>query len=154
MMKWRTKVNVDGAKTTLQEFRSFALKANAVDLAIGVAIGAAFNAVVNSIVTGLMTPIIGAVFGEKDFAGLFFSIRGSQFHYGLFINAIISMFIVALVLFFFVVKPLNARRRRTGQESTPTTAPCIACTTEISRSATRCPACTEALGADWSQAKD
>ncbi len=136
-----------------KEFRDFALRANAVDLAIGVALGSAFTAVVQSIVQGLFTPIIGAVFQKSNFAGLYFTVHGSQFRYGLVVNAVVTFTIVAVMLFFAVVKPLNSLRRRLGHDlpTAQPTAPCPACRTAIDQSARRCPACTEVLSDDWSR---
>jgi len=140
---------------TLKEFRTFALKPNAVDLAIAVALGAAFTAVVNAIVKGLFTPIIGAIF-KTDFSTMSFTVNGSVFNYGQVINALITFVIIALTLFFFVVKPLNAVRARFHLDfdpDAPATQPCPSCTTSISPDALRCPACTEVLGAGWAQAE-
>ena len=140
------------ATGTLKEFRSFALKANAIDLAIGVAIGSAFTAVVQSIVAGLFTPLIAAIFGQANFANLSITINGSKILYGLFINAIVTLLMVATVLFFLVVKPINALKSRLGHNApAPSVAPCPACTTDINIAATRCPSCTEVLGANWAQ---
>jgi large conductance mechanosensitive channel len=137
--------------TTLKEFRSFALKANAIDLAIGVAIGGAFTAVVQSIVAGLFTPLIAAIFGQANFANLYFTINGSRILYGLFVNAIFTLLIVAATLFFLVVKPLNTIKRRLGHDApAPTVAACPACLTSINIAARRCPACTEELVTGWS----
>jgi len=137
-----------GSKSTLHEFRTFVVRANAIDLAIGVAIGAAFTAVVNSIVTGMFTPIISALMGHTNFAQLHVTIRGSSFEYGALINAVISLLIVAAVLFFFVVKPLGALRSRLGID-VAIKSPCPACRSDISVGARRCPMCTEVLGDSW-----
>jgi large conductance mechanosensitive channel len=144
---------VAGVTSVFREFRAFALRANAVDLAIGVALGSAFTAVVQSIVQGLFTPVIGAVFGKSNFSTLYFTLHGSQFHYGLVVNSVITFVIVAVMLFFVVVKPLNGLRRRLGLESADAhlRAPCPACRTEIDLEARRCPACTEVLGERWSE---
>lgn len=137
--------------SVLKEFRAFALRANAIDLAIGVAIGAAFTAVVQAIVAGLFTPLIAALFGQRDFSKLYFTIHGSHFQYGLVVNTTVTLVIVAVVLFFFIVKPLNSFRRRFGFDiSPPPTSPCPACCTEINQRARRCPACTEVLNESWS----
>ncbi len=136
---------------TLSEFRIFALRANAIDLAIAVALGGAFTAVVTSLVNGMFTPIIGAIF-KVNFANLTFQINGSTFSYGSVINALISFVIIAFALFFFVVKPMNALRKRFGLDrdpDAPATAPCPACCTVIAAQARRCPACTEQLGESW-----
>jgi len=135
---------------TLKEFRAFALKANAIDLAIGVAIGSAFTAVVQSIVAGLFTPLIAAIFGQASFANLSITINGSKILYGLFINAFVTLLMVAAVLFFFVVKPINALKRRLGHDTpAPSMAPCPACLTSINVAAKRCPSCTEVLSENW-----
>ena len=83
-----------GVSSTIKEFRSFILKANAIDLAIGVAIGGAFTAVVTSIVSGLFTPLIAAIFGKPDFSSLYFTINHSQILYGSVLNAIFTLLIV------------------------------------------------------------
>jgi large conductance mechanosensitive channel len=148
-------VRLKFSSKTLREFRTFALKPNAIDLAIAVAIGAAFTAVVNAIVQGLFTPIIGVIF-HTDFANLSFTINGSVFAYGKVINALITFIVIAFALFFFVVKPMNALRARFHLDidpDAPPTAPCTSCTTQISTSAIRCPACTELLGAGWAGAQ-
>jgi large conductance mechanosensitive channel len=133
--------------SVLKEFRAFALRANAVDLAIGVALGAAFTAVVQSIVAGLFTPLIAAIFHKPNFSTLSFKIHGSTFSYGLVVNAIVTLLIVSTTLFFLVVKPLNALRRRLGLDTNASLpkSPCPACMTEIDKRARRCPACTEQL---------
>ncbi|MDA0179191.1 large conductance mechanosensitive channel protein MscL [Solirubrobacter phytolaccae] len=91
----------------LKEFREFVLRGNVVDLAIAVIIGAAFGALVASAVENIFTPLIAAIVGKPDFSELTFSINGSVFKYGLFLNALISFLSIAAVVFFFVVKPMN-----------------------------------------------
>jgi large conductance mechanosensitive channel len=110
------------------------MRGNVIDLAIAVVIGAAFNAVVTALVADIFTPIIAAIVGKPNFADLVFTVNKSQFHYGLFINAIISFISVAAAIYFFVVYPLNklAERRARGQEPAPTVVPDdIALLTEI-----------------------
>jgi large conductance mechanosensitive channel len=99
----------------LKEFREFILRGNVVDLAVAVVIGAAFGAVVTAFVADIVTPLITAVGGQPDFARLHFTINGSVFRYGDFFNRIVSFLIIAAVIFFFVVRPLNAlaARRKT-----------------------------------------
>ena len=99
----------------LDEFRAFILRGNVIDLAIAVVIGAAFGAVVASFVADLITPLIAAIFGKPDFGGLTFEINGSVFHYGAFLNALITFLTVAAVIFFLVVKPMNALMARMGR---------------------------------------
>ena len=92
----------------LKEFREFILRGNVVDLAVAVVIGAAFGAVVTAFVEDIITPLIAAIGGKPDFSALPFTINGSTFRYGDFLNAVISFLIIATVIFFFVVKPMNA----------------------------------------------
>ena len=104
----------------IKEFREFILRGNVVDLAVAVVIGAAFGAVVAAFVADIVTPLIAAIGGQPDFSRLKFTINKSTFLYGHFINAIISFLIIAAVIFFLVVKPLNAlAARRNAQEPTP-----------------------------------
>jgi large conductance mechanosensitive channel len=104
-----------------KEFREFILRGNVVDLAIAVVIGAAFGAIVTAFVADLVTPLIAAIGGQPDFGGLTFTINGSVFRYGHFLNAVIAFAIIAAVIFFFVVKPLNAllARRKAKDEPAP-----------------------------------
>ncbi len=129
----------------LKEFREFIMRGNVIDLAVAVVIGAAFGAVVTALVEDFITPIIAAIGGQPDFSGLTFTINDSVFMYGHFINALISFLIIAAVIFFFVVKPMNAlmeRVRRREVTPDPTTGVCNYCKTEIPLDATRCPNCT------------
>lgn len=91
----------------LTGFRDFILRGNVVDLAVGVVIGAAFGTVVNSLVKDLLTPLIAALVSAPDFSGLAFTINGSKFLYGSFLNALIAFLISASAIYFFVVAPLN-----------------------------------------------
>jgi large conductance mechanosensitive channel len=100
----------------LKEFREFILRGNVIDLAIAVVIGAAFTAVVTATVSSFITPLIAALGGQPDFSDLKFKINGSEFTYGLWINAVISFLIIAAVIFFLVVKPMNAFLARRKQE--------------------------------------
>lgn len=101
----------------LKEFRDFILRGNVIDLAVAVIIGAAFGAVIASAVENLFTPLIAAIVGEPDFSALDFTINDSVFRYGAFLNALISFLLIAAVIFFLVVKPVNAinDRRRRGE---------------------------------------
>jgi large conductance mechanosensitive channel len=112
---------VEEKQGVIGEFREFLLRGNVVDLAVAVVIGAAFGAVIAAIVEGLLTPLIAAIFGEPDFSELSFTINGSEFRYGIVINALITFLTVAAAVFFFVVKPINhlmARRKR-DEEAEP-----------------------------------
>jgi large conductance mechanosensitive channel len=133
----------------LKEFRAFILRGNLVDLAIAVVIGAAFTAVVNALVRDLITPLIAAIFGEPDFGTLSFTINGSQFAYGDFLNAALTFLIVAAVVFFLVVKPVNllmARLRTEPDVDTPTRG-CPECLSQIPVAARRCAFCTSEVPA-------
>jgi len=92
----------------LKEFREFILRGNVVDLAIAVVIGTAFTAVVKSLVDGIITPLITMIVGEPSFAGLKFKINGSEFLYGEFLSAVFTFVAVSAVVFFLIVKPMNA----------------------------------------------
>ena len=128
----------------LKGFKQFILRGNVVDLAVGVVIGAAFNSVVSELVKDLFTPLIAALVKTPNFANLSFTVRGSQFMYGNFVNALISFLIVAIVVYFFVVAPLNALTVRMRREppADPTTKKCPECLSEIPIDATRCAHCT------------
>ena len=128
----------------LRDFKTFLLRANVVDLAVAVVVGAALLAVVQALVTDLVTPLIAALGGEPDFAALDFTVNGSHFLYGHFLNAVITFLIVALVVFFFVVTPVNALIARSRQEPPPdpTTRKCPECLGEIPLAARRCMFCT------------
>ena len=105
----------------IKEFREFVLRGNVVDLAVAVVIGAAFGAIVTAFVADFVTPLIAAIGGQPDFSGLTFKVNGSVFRYGHFFNAVISFLIIAAVIFFFVVRPLNAllARRKAKEEPAP-----------------------------------
>jgi large conductance mechanosensitive channel len=128
----------------IDEFRAFILRGNLVDLAVAVVIGLAFAAVVNSLVADLITPLIAAIFGKPDFGGLTFTINGSVFRYGAFFNALISFLIIAAVVFFLVVKPVNALMARMGRgaEAETPSRECPYCMSAIPVTATKCAFCT------------
>jgi large conductance mechanosensitive channel len=137
-----------GVSGMLKEFKEFLFRGNVVDLAVAVVIGAAFTAVVNSLVADIFTPLIAAIFGTQDFSTLNFTINGSQFNYGNFLNALIAFLMVAIVIFFLVVKPMNMMmaRKKAGQApADPTTKICPECLSEIPVAARRCAFCTTVL---------
>ena len=111
----------------LAEFKAFLMRGNVVDLAVAVVIGAAFGLVVQAFVADIITPIVAAIFGKPDFSSLTFTINGSVFRYGDFLNALIAFVTVAAAIFFFVVKPMNvlAARRAAGQEPEAEPAPTV-----------------------------
>jgi large conductance mechanosensitive channel len=131
----------------LQEFKQFILRGNVIDLAVAVVIGAAFGAIVTSLVENIITPLIGAIGGQPDFSGLTFTINNSEIRYGAFLNALISFLIIAAVIFFAVVKPMNAimTRMRTEPTPDPQTGKCPFCLSEVQLGARRCPFCTQEI---------
>jgi len=134
-------------RENLKEFRAFLLRGNVVDLAVAVVIGAAFGAVVSSMVEDLITPIIAAIFGQPDFSNLTFTINGSEFRYGSFLNAVISFVTVASAIFWLVVLPANRlmARMRTEKPVEKTTRECPECLSEVPIAAHRCAFCTSQL---------
>ena len=129
----------------LKEFRKFILRGNVVDLAVGIVIGAAFTSVVNSFVNDLVNPIVKAVTGKYQFKDLTFNLHSTTFHYGDFLNALLAFLIVAVVVFFFVVKPINSLTDRfadSKETEESATRKCAECLSEIPKKATRCKFCT------------
>jgi large conductance mechanosensitive channel len=135
---------IESEEDIVKEFRQFILRGNLVDLAVAVVIGTAFAAVVAALVADIVTPLIAAIGGKPDFGGLSFTINKSHFLYGAFVNALLSFLIVAAVLFFLVIKPVNAlmNRRRTEPEVEQTTRDCPECLSQIPIAARRCAFCT------------
>ena len=133
----------------LTEFKQFILRGNVIDLAVAVVIGAAFGAIVTSLVENIITPLIGAIGGQPDFSGLTFTLNNSEIRYGAFLNALISFLIIAAVIFFAVIKPMNAllTRMRTEPTPDPLTGKCPFCLSEVQVGATRCPFCTQEIAA-------
>jgi large conductance mechanosensitive channel len=131
-------------------FKAFVLRGNVVDLAVGVVIGAAFGSVVAAFTKDLLTPLIAAVVGKPDFSAIQFTINGSKFPVGEFINAVVSFLLVAAAVYYFVVLPVNtlvARMRKAPVPADPTTKKCPECLSEIPIDARRCAFCTSTLAA-------
>jgi large conductance mechanosensitive channel len=128
----------------LKEFRAFILRGNLVDLAVAVVLGTAFTALVNAFVKDIITPVIAAVGGEPDFGDLAFTINDSRFAYGNFINALLTFLIIAAVVFFLIVKPVNTlmARFRTEPDVEQETRECPECLSQIPVGARRCAFCT------------
>lgn len=105
----------------MKDFKAFLLRGNVVDLAVGVVIGTAFGAIVSSIVADLIMPLIAVLGGLPDFSGLSWKINDVSIMYGNFLTALVSFVIVAAVIFFFVVRPMNTllSRMQSGKESEP-----------------------------------
>jgi len=132
----------------LQGFKQFILRGNVLDLAVAVVMGVAFGAVVTALVKDLITPFIAAIVGKPDFSAIEFTINGSKFPIGDFINAVISFFLIAAAVYFFIVLPMNtllARMRRGEAAPDPTTKKCAECLSEIPIAARRCAFCTSPL---------
>jgi large conductance mechanosensitive channel len=127
----------------MKDFRQFLARGNLIDLAVAVVLGVAFGAVVTSLVEDLITPLIAAVFGKPDFSGLTFTINDSEFRYGEFINALLSFIVIAAVVFFFVIKPINALMDRLRTEpADESTRKCPECISDVPVEASRCAFCT------------
>ncbi len=130
----------------LSGFKQFILRGNVVDLAVGVVIGAAFGGVVTALTKDLLTPLIAAIVKAPDFSALKWTLNGSTFLYGEFVNALISFLLVAVAVYFFVVTPINAliaRTRKAPVPADPTTKKCPECLSEIPIDARRCSHCSE-----------
>jgi len=134
----------------LREFNEFVLRGNVVDLAVAVVVGAAFGAVVTALVKDIITPLIAAIGGKPNFSNLKFTINHSQFLYGDLINAVVSFLIIAAVVFFLVVQPMNLLIQRARREPSPdpTTRKCPFCLSEIPIAASRCAYCTQEVPAE------
>lgn len=133
----------------VRDFKQFLLRGNVVDLAVAVVIGVAFGNVITSFVNDLVMPVLAAVGGEPDFSALDFTINDAIFRYGNFITVLIVFLLIALIIFFFVVKPMNWLIERSRREPTPdpTTKKCPECLSEIPNGARRCAFCTSEVGA-------
>ena len=130
----------------MKEFKQFLLRGNVVDLAVGVVVGAAFGTIVSALVSDMLTPLIAAIAKVPDFGGLSFTLNGSRFMYGHFINALVSFVLVTGSVFFFVVKPMNMLISKSKKEpvpADPTTKKCKECLSEIPLEAKRCAYCSQ-----------
>jgi large conductance mechanosensitive channel len=128
----------------IDEFKAFILRGNVVDLAVAVVIGVAFGAVVTSLVNDVIMPLLGAFGGKPSFNQYYWVLNGSHINIGTFITALVVFLILAAVIFFLVVKPINwlMSRRKTELPADPTTRDCPFCVSSIPVQATRCPFCT------------
>ena len=130
----------------LKGFRDFILRGNVMDLAVAFIMGAAFNAIVTSLVKDVLSQFIAAIVGKPDFSALVVKVNGTPIMIGNFLNATISFLVVAFVVYFFMVLPLNslmARFKGPAPEVPPTTKPCPECLSDIPAAATRCAHCTQ-----------
>lgn len=129
----------------LKDFKQFITRGNTVELAVAVVIGTAFGAIVTSLVKDIITPLIAAIGGQPDFSSLTFTLNGSKFLYGDFINAVISFLIIAAVVFFLIIQPINkmtafANRKKAAEEANERD--CPECLSSIPKAAKRCAFCT------------
>jgi large conductance mechanosensitive channel len=130
-------------------FKKFLLRGNVVDLAVAVVIGAAFGAVVTALVKDIITPIIGMFGGLPDFSTWSVTVNGSKFMIGDFINALLAFLVLAAVVYFMVVLPVQKFMDRSKPEVKPEaeTKECPRCLSKISKAATKCAFCTANLDA-------
>jgi large conductance mechanosensitive channel len=133
----------------LKGFRQFVLRGNVLDLAVAVVIGGAFGTVVTALVKDLITPFLAAIIGKPDFSALAFTVNGSRFPIGDFVNALVAFLLIAAAIYFLVIVPVNAlmaRIRRGETPPDPTTKRCPECLSEVPIAARRCAFCTSAIG--------
>lgn len=126
------------------EFKEFIFKGDVIDLAVGVVVGLAFNAVITAFVTDIVTPLIG-IPGHLNFASLTYTVNGSTFLVGAFVNALINFITIAVVVFFFIIKPVSKMNEIAARKKTPpspTTKLCPECLSVIPIKAKRCAFCT------------
>jgi large conductance mechanosensitive channel len=135
----------------LKEFKAFLIQYNVIGLAVAVVIGAGAEALVQSLVANIITPLV-TIPGKVNFSQLAFHLGGSVFHYGQAINALISLVIIAFVVFFLIVRPLGKLQNKFQNSASPTTT-CPACLSNIPLKATKCAFCTIDLPATTSSSQ-
>ena len=131
-------------------FKDFILRGNVVDLAVGVVIGGAFGGVVTAFTKDLVTPMIAALVGKPDFSAIEYTINGTKFPVGDFLNAVVAFLLVAAAIYYVIIVPMNARHARMAKPvapAAPTTKTCPECVSEVPLAAKRCAHCTSALAA-------
>ena len=147
----------------LKEFKEFTLRGNVIDMAVGIIIGAAFGTIVKSLVNDIIMPPIGLLLGDVDFASLFILLKSGSpaapyvsladaqaagavtINYGLFVNAVVSFLIVALVMFLLIRNMNRMKREEEAPPAEPTTKECPYCLSTIPIKASRCAHCTSQL---------
>ena len=129
----------------IKGFRTFILRGNVIDLAVAVIIGAAFTAIVTSLVTNIITPLVAAIVGKPDFSALTLNIHGGIIKYGSFLNSVIDFLLLASVVYFLIVVPMNYVMARITKPvvAEPTTKVCPQCISDVPLIATRCKFCTQ-----------
>src|SRR5215510_1788135 len=126
----------------MRGFRSFFMRGSLLDLALAVVVGVAFNALVQALISDLVTPLIAAAGGQHDFSSLQFDFHNSTFHYGKFINTVISFAVIMTVVYYFFVAPASRLRRRADNRKAATERSCPECLSDIPVAAKRCRFCT------------
>jgi large conductance mechanosensitive channel len=143
-----------------KEFKTFAMRGNVIDMAVGIIIGAAFGKIVTSLVSDVLMPPLGLVLGHVDFSSLFLNLSGTSYpslaaakaagaatiNYGAFINTVLDFAIVAFAIF-LLIRQINRLKSEPEAAASPTTKPCPHCLSTIPLRATRCPQCTSQLEA-------
>jgi large conductance mechanosensitive channel len=129
----------------LKGFRDFILRGNVIDLAVAVMIGAAFGAIVTSLTKNVLTPLIAAIVGKPDFSALTFKLGSGVIQYGLFLNSVIDFVLLATVVYFVIVAPMNYVMGRLKKPAEPeiVSKTCAQCLSEIPVAASRCKFCTQ-----------
>ena len=147
----------------IKEFREFAMRGNVLDMAVGIIIGASFGSVVSSLVDDVIMPPVGLLFGNVNFSNFFITLREGgiagpylsiveaqlagavTLNYGLFINTIITFFIVAFAVFLLIRSVNIVQKAEEDTTSEPSTKKCSFCFMDIPINAIRCPQCTSSL---------
>jgi len=143
----------------LKEFKEFAMRGNVLDMAIGVIIGGAFGKIATSLVNDILMPPIGLLIAEIDFSNLFINLTGTPYaslaearaagaatiNYGIFLNTVLDLIIVAFVMFLVVRQVNRMKRQQEALPAAPTSKECPYCLSSIPLKATRCPKCTSEL---------
>jgi large conductance mechanosensitive channel len=124
-------------------FRDFILRGNVIDLAVAVIIGGAFSAITKSLVDDVISPLIGAVVGKPDFSSFVFNLGATPIKYGSFLTACINFLIIALVIYFLLVLPVQKLLARMKGPEAASTKPCPECLSDIPLSAKRCKFCAQ-----------
>jgi large conductance mechanosensitive channel len=123
-------------------FKKFLFRGNLIDLAVAVVVGVAFNAVVQALIADIITPLIAAIAGKPNFSALIFTVHGSHFLYGSFLNALISFVIIAAVVYYLIVSPAARITDLTTRNKEATQRDCPECLSSIPIKAKRCMYCT------------
>jgi large conductance mechanosensitive channel len=126
-------------------FRNFISRGNLIDLAVAVVIGTAFTALIAALVADLITPLIAAIAGKPNFGALKFTVHGSTFSYGLFVNAVLTFLIIAAVVYYLIVAPMAKITARFQKAAEVTTRDCPECLSTIPIAASRCMYCTSTV---------